>query len=328
MIQLRDKALDDDGLVTAAREFRAAADAHGALFVLNDRPDLVAACGADGVHVGQDDGSPADARAAVGPDAIVGRSTHAPEQADAAEADPDVDYLAVGPVHATPTKPGRPAAGLDYVAYAAAHARKPWFAIGGLDAGNVAEVVERGATRIVVVRAITEAADPEAGGARAARRAGGGRGQAQPQGPHRSAGAAPAGDAAAARRPADGMARGYARCARARRRGARRSSSRSRPASARSRSRSPRSWRALLAVANLVLYLAGWEVAGEDPKLGGALALLRGILLAAAVGMWLRALLGRARLRGAARRSPIVYAGLSLLFAVELRRRSLLVGRR
>ncbi len=161
VVQLRDKALDDDGLVTAAREFRAAADAHGALFVLNDRPDLVAACAADGVHVGQDDGSPADARAAAGPDAIVGRSTHAPEQADAAEADPDVDYLAVGPVHATPTKPGRPAAGLGYVEYAAAHARKPWFAIGGLHAGNVAEVVGRGATRVVVVRAITEASDPE-----------------------------------------------------------------------------------------------------------------------------------------------------------------------
>jgi len=162
VIQLRDKALSDDGLVTAAREFRAAADAHGALFVLNDRPDLVAACGADGVHVGQDDGSPAFARATVGPDAIVGRSTHAPEQADAAESDPDVDYLAVGPVHATPTKPGRPAAGLGYVEYAAAHARKPWFAIGGLHAGNVAEVVARGATRVVVVRAITEASDPEA----------------------------------------------------------------------------------------------------------------------------------------------------------------------
>ena len=162
VIQLRDKALDDDGLVTAAREFRAAADAHGALFVLNDRPDLVAACGADGIHVGQDDGTPAAARAVVGPDAIVGRSTHAPAQADAADADPDVDYLAVGPVHATPTKPGRPAAGLEYVEYAAGHARKPWFAIGGLDAGTIGEVVARGATRAVVVRAIADADDPEA----------------------------------------------------------------------------------------------------------------------------------------------------------------------
>jgi thiamine-phosphate pyrophosphorylase len=162
VIQLRDKALDDDGVIAAARAFRAAADAAGALFILNDRPDLVAACGAEGVHVGQDDVSPAQARALVGPDAIVGRSTHTPDQAAAAEADPDVDYLAVGPVHATPTKPGRPAAGLDYVAHAAATVGKPWFAIGGLDAGNLGEVVERGATRVVVVRAITEAADPEA----------------------------------------------------------------------------------------------------------------------------------------------------------------------
>jgi thiamine-phosphate pyrophosphorylase len=162
VIQLRDKTLADDALIEAAREFRAAADAHGALFVLNDRPDLVAACRADGVHVGQDDATPAAARAIAGPGAIVGRSTHAPAQAGAAGADPDVDYLAVGPVHATPTKPGRPAAGLEYVEYVARHVRKPWFAIGGLDAGNVGEVVGRGARAIVVVRAITEAADPEA----------------------------------------------------------------------------------------------------------------------------------------------------------------------
>ena len=162
LVQLRDKALGDDELVAAAREFRAAADAAGALFILNDRPDLVAACGADGVHLGQDDGSVADARAVVGPDRIVGRSTHAPEQGAAADADPDIDYLAVGPVHETPTKPGRPAAGLEYVAWAAAHVTTPWFAIGGLDAGNVGAVTAAGATRIVVVRAITEAADPQA----------------------------------------------------------------------------------------------------------------------------------------------------------------------
>ena len=162
LVQLRDKTLDDSGLVAAAREFRAAADEAGALFILNDRPDLVAACDADGVHVGQDDEPPAMARTTVGPDRIVGRSTHAPAQADAADADPDVDYLAVGPVHATPTKPGRPPAGLAYVEYAARTVGKPWFAIGGLDATNVGEVVERGASRIVVVRAITEADDPEA----------------------------------------------------------------------------------------------------------------------------------------------------------------------
>jgi thiamine-phosphate pyrophosphorylase len=163
VIQLRDKTLDDAGLVAAARAFRAAADDAGALFVLNDRPELAGACEADGVHVGQDDLSPAQARALVGPEAIVGRSTHAPDQLAAAAADPDVDYCAVGPVHATPTKPGRPAAGLGYVEHAAAHdPGKPWFAIGGLDARNVGEVLDRGATRVVVVRAITEAPDPEA----------------------------------------------------------------------------------------------------------------------------------------------------------------------
>ena len=162
VVQLRDKTLDDDGLVAAARTFRAAADAHGALFVLNDRPDLVAACAADGVHVGQDDMAPAAARSIVGPDLIVGHSTHAPDQGAAADADPEVDYLAVGPVHATPTKPGRPAAGLEYVAWAAANVTTPWFAIGGIDAATLPAVVARGATRIVVVRSIGDAADPEA----------------------------------------------------------------------------------------------------------------------------------------------------------------------
>jgi thiamine-phosphate pyrophosphorylase len=166
LIQLRDKDLDDDGIVTAAREFTAT----GALFILNDRPDLVDACEADGVHVGQDDATPAQARAIVGPDRIVGRSTHAPAQALEAQADPDVDYLAIGPVHATPTKPGRPAAGLGYVEIAAKTLSKPWFAIGGLNRENVHEVTARGASRIVVVRAITEAEDPGAA-ARALREA-------------------------------------------------------------------------------------------------------------------------------------------------------------
>jgi thiamine-phosphate pyrophosphorylase len=165
LIQLRDKALADradEDLMEAAGVFRKAADAAGALFILNDRPDLVDWCCADGVHVGQDDVTVAAARAAVGSDRIVGRSTHAPAQGAAADADPDVDYLAVGPVHATPTKPGRPAAGLEYVRWAAEHVSKPWFAIGGLDAGNAGAVVARGARRIIVVRAIAEAADPEA----------------------------------------------------------------------------------------------------------------------------------------------------------------------
>ena len=162
LVQLRDRSLDDAGIVEAAVAFRTAASEAGALFILNDRPDLVEACGADGVHVGQDDATPAEARALVGPARIIGRSTHEPAQADAAQADPDVDYLAVGPVHETPTKPGRPAAGPDYVAYAARTVTKPWFAIGGLDAGNVGEVLDRGAERIVVVRAIAAADDPEA----------------------------------------------------------------------------------------------------------------------------------------------------------------------
>ena len=182
VIQLRDKALDDEALVTAAREFRAAADADGALFVLNDRPDLVAACRADGVHVGQDDGTPADARARSSgrTRSSAARRTRRTRR-DAADADPDVDYLAVGPVHATPTKPGRPAAGLDYVAYAAAHVRQA--VVRDRRAGRRqrrARSTARGATRVVVVRAITESADPEAA-ARALRAAlEGRRGQAQP----------------------------------------------------------------------------------------------------------------------------------------------------
>jgi thiamine-phosphate pyrophosphorylase len=162
VVQLRDKSLGDEALVAAARAFREAADAAGALFVLNDRPDLVEACRADGVHVGQADLAPARARALVGADRIVGRSTHAPEQLAAAEADPAVDYYAVGPVHETPTKPGRPAAGLGYVRHAAAVATKPWFAIGGIDIETVGAVAAAGATRVAVVRAIAGAVDPEA----------------------------------------------------------------------------------------------------------------------------------------------------------------------
>jgi thiamine-phosphate pyrophosphorylase len=159
VFQLRDKALDDDGLLRAAARARELCAAAGALFFFNDRPDLAAAAGADGVHVGQDDAPVAEARAAVGGDRLVGLSTHTPQQVDAAAG---VDLIGVGPVHATPTKAGRPAVGLDLVRHAAAHARVPWFAIGGLHAGNLAPVLAAGATRISVVRAIAEAADPEA----------------------------------------------------------------------------------------------------------------------------------------------------------------------
>src|SRR3954454_16881627 len=158
VFQLRDKNADDDALLEAAAEARALCDAAGALFLLNDRPDLVAAAGADGVHVGQADMPVALAREVVGSDRIIGLSTHGPEQLAAAEG---ADYVAAGPVHATPTKPGRPAVGLEYVRHAAAHARLPWFAVGGIDATNVGEVIAAGARRVVGVRAIAEAADPE-----------------------------------------------------------------------------------------------------------------------------------------------------------------------
>ena len=158
MVQLRDKAAADERLLAAAAVFRRACDEHGALFWLNDRPDLAARCGADGVHVGQDDVSVSEARRRGGDDLLVGISTHAPAQLDAALAS-GADELSVGPVWQTPTKEGRPAAGLDYVRYAAARAGEmPWFAIGGIDL----DVVAAGASRIVVVRAIGDAADPRA----------------------------------------------------------------------------------------------------------------------------------------------------------------------
>jgi thiamine-phosphate pyrophosphorylase len=162
IVQLRLKDVSDDTIVATARRYGAVCRAHDVPLILNDRPDLVAAASADGVHVGQDDMLVAQARGLVGPDRIVGLSTHSPAQVDGAAAQPEVDYIGVGPVHATPTKPGRPAVGLDLVRYAAAHAATPFFAIGGIDVGNVAAVRAAGATRIAVVRAITEAPDPEA----------------------------------------------------------------------------------------------------------------------------------------------------------------------
>jgi thiamine-phosphate pyrophosphorylase len=165
IVQLRMKDAGDQAIVDAGRRFAAAAGEHGALFILNDRPDLVAEVGADGVHVGQDDMAVRAARAIVGPDRLIGLSTHGPEQVDAA-ADLEVDYIGVGPVHATPTKPGRPAVGLELVRYASEHASVPFFAIGGISPENLEAVRSAGARRLAVVRAITEAADP----ARSARR--------------------------------------------------------------------------------------------------------------------------------------------------------------
>jgi thiamine-phosphate pyrophosphorylase len=161
MVQLRDKDADDEELLRAAARFRALCTEHGALFWVNDRPDLARAARADGVHLGQDDQPIAEVREQVGPDVLIGLSTHSPRQFDAA-LQSEADQLSVGPVWETPTKAGRPAVGLDYVRYAAATGgNAPWFAIGGIDAGNVGDVVAAGARRIVVVRAIRDAADPE-----------------------------------------------------------------------------------------------------------------------------------------------------------------------
>jgi thiamine-phosphate pyrophosphorylase len=170
IVQLRDKRLSDDELTAVARPARALCERLGTLFVVNDRPAVAVAAGADGVHVGQDDMPVAQVRALVGPDMLIGLSTHTPAEIDAAmdhaatkvgDRPPAVDYIGVGPVHATPTKPGRPAVGLDLVRHAAAHARVPFFAIGGIHAGNAAAALEAGAQRVAVVRAITEAANPE-----------------------------------------------------------------------------------------------------------------------------------------------------------------------
>jgi thiamine-phosphate pyrophosphorylase len=169
LVQLRDKDASDDEIVRAGRDLRALCADHGALFLVNDRPDLALACDADGVHVGQDDMPVDEARAVVGPDRIVGTSTHSPEQVDAAEVS-DADYYAVGPVFETPTKQGRPATGWDLIGYAAGRAAKPWFAIGGMDARTARAAAAAGADRVVVVRAIRDAADPESA-ARAVRAA-------------------------------------------------------------------------------------------------------------------------------------------------------------
>ena len=162
IVQLRVKDPESDGeLLAAARRYAELCSAHGALFILNDRPDLVVAAGADGVHVGQDDTPVAGARRIVGENRLIGLSTHSPTQIDAAAAT-DADYIGVGPIHATPTKPGRPAVGLELVDYAAGDARTPFFAIGGIDLTNVAAVRAAGAERVAVVRALTGAQDPAA----------------------------------------------------------------------------------------------------------------------------------------------------------------------
>ena len=161
IVQLRQKGLEASQELAALDVFRDKAAKHGALFAVNDRADLAYAAGADVLHLGQDDLPVPVARAIIGPDPIIGRSSHAePETADAAGA-PGVDYFCTGPCWPTPTKPGRPAPGLDLVrAVAEQDVDRPWFAIGGIDADRLPQVFAAGANRIVVVRAITDAADP------------------------------------------------------------------------------------------------------------------------------------------------------------------------
>ncbi|HET7508168.1 MAG TPA: thiamine phosphate synthase [Solirubrobacterales bacterium] len=161
IVQLREKELGRAEIERAAATFRRVADTFSALFILNDDPELARACDADGVHVGQDDVGAEQARELLGEDAIVGLSTHSEEQI-AASAGRPVDYISVGPIWETPTKEGRPAVGLDLIRHAAADAPHPFFAIGGIDTGNAAEVVEAGAERLCVVRAVRDAADPAA----------------------------------------------------------------------------------------------------------------------------------------------------------------------
>ena len=160
IVQLREKQLPDDQLTALARATQEQCRRLGALLIVNDRPDVALAAGADGVHVGQDDMPAAEVRELVGPERLIGLSTHSPSQIDQVDR-ALVDYIGVGPIHETPTKPGRPAVGLELVRYAAANAPVPFFAIGAIDAGNLAEVLAAGASRVCVLRAIADADEPE-----------------------------------------------------------------------------------------------------------------------------------------------------------------------
>lgn len=163
IVQLREKRLGDDQLTAVAQAAHALCAQLGALFIVNDRPQVAVRAGADGVHVGQEDMPVIRVRGLVGPDMLIGLSTHTSADIDSSavgNSPSGVDYIGVGPVHATPTKPGRPEVGLELVRYAAAHAQVPFFAIGGIHVGNATSVIDVGGRRVAVVRAITEAADP------------------------------------------------------------------------------------------------------------------------------------------------------------------------
>jgi thiamine-phosphate pyrophosphorylase len=161
MVELRDREQPRGVIERSGRTFRRLADTYSALFIVNDDPHLAVELRADGVHVGQADMRPAEVRKVVGANAIVGLSTHSRQQIEAASEEP-IDYISVGPIWETPTKEGRTPTGLELIRTAAEISTKPWFAIGGIDTGNVAEVVEAGAERLCVVRAIRDAEDPRA----------------------------------------------------------------------------------------------------------------------------------------------------------------------
>ena len=171
IVQLRQKGLEAGQELRYLEVFRAACEAHGALLAVNDRADVAYAAAADVLHLGQDDLPAAVARQLIGPAPLIGLSSHAATESLAASIDPAADYFCAGPVWPTPTKPGRPAPGLDLVRYAAGlRVARPWFAIGGIDEANLDQVLAAGASRIVVVRVITAAADPGAAAARLASR--------------------------------------------------------------------------------------------------------------------------------------------------------------
>jgi thiamine-phosphate pyrophosphorylase len=167
VVQLREKGLEARDEMRLLEAFAAAAERHGAFWAVNDRADVARAVGAPMLHLGQHDLPTSIARDIVGPDVLIGRSTHSPAQADAARAEPGVAYYCCGPTWPTPTKPGRPAAGLSLLDHAsAAEDDRPWFAIGGIESlDRLDEVLAHGARRAVVVRAITEADDPGAAAA-------------------------------------------------------------------------------------------------------------------------------------------------------------------
>jgi thiamine-phosphate pyrophosphorylase len=171
IVQLRQKGLEARQEIGYLEVFAAVAERHGALVAVNDRADIAQAFGAAVLHLGQDDLPVQAARRILGDSVLIGQSTHSRRQVDAAVAAPGIDYFCVGPTWPTPTKPGRPAAGLDLIRYAAGLAPdRPWFAIGGIDLTTLDQVLQAGARRAVVVRAITEAADPRAAAAQLARR--------------------------------------------------------------------------------------------------------------------------------------------------------------